>query len=90
MLSEAERQSAIIRLRVEEQCGNVNEYMASMMLAIDNLAMACTKTREIATAGFSEFQTDGNEAAASQQETEAETGMEQEMMSEDEEVYRFV
>lgn len=56
MLAEAERQAAVIRLRIQEQCDNTNEYMEAMMLSIDNLAMACAKTREIAEAGFSVFQ----------------------------------
>ena len=75
MLAEAERQSAVIRIRVQEQCDNVNTYMEAMMMSIDNLAMACTKTREIANAGFSVFPKE-------EEAQDASGGAEQEEMSE--------
>ena len=55
MIAETERQVYMIKLQVQEQCDNVNAYMESMFLSIDNLAAACNKTREIAAAGFSQF-----------------------------------
>ena len=66
MIAETERQVYMIKLQVQEQCDNVNSYMESMLLSIDNLAAACNKTREIAIAGFSQFPQEECAAAESQ------------------------
>ena len=88
MIAETERQVYLIKLQVQEQCDNVNAYMESMFLSIDNLAAACNKTREIANAGFSQFpQEKQAEIAADEEgaegeeiETESETGTESEVV----------